>query len=104
MPKLSMLVLPMMMAPAARSRATDVASKEGTCPANPPWEWLVSLRCTEVCSCSGDLVQRYDKCDCTNPPWSTRAPAVVCSPAVQMLSFTATGTPARGPSCLPPPD
>ena len=33
MPKLSMFVLPMTMAPAARKRATAVASYEGTCPA-----------------------------------------------------------------------
>lgn len=41
MPKLSMLVLPTTMAPAARSRATAVASNDGTCPAKSMYDKLL---------------------------------------------------------------
>ena len=70
-----------------------------------PCKFTVGMAGSDVLNCARVLVNQWcDRSSCIDAPWSTRAPAVVCSPAVQMLSFTAIGTPARGPSCLPPPD
>lgn len=58
-PNSSMLVFPIRMAPAARSRATLVASKAGVYPSNDlepavvgmPWVQILSCRCSGCQAC-----------------------------------------------------